>query len=201
VTREGYHQVAWFADHADPVVFSRKLYEVGLRYRRALISVENNGVGQAVIALLRDWEYPNLYYDDKGRPGITTTGQSLDQMTAYLIDALMDDLTLHDKRTIDQLMTYKHDKRIEENAASEIARGGASKRRRERHHWDSVSALMFAVVAARVSPRGRSRPKELPAGDNPIHSGLYRADARAREWVEVQRRRRALASKANPWYK
>jgi hypothetical protein len=201
VTPEGWYQVAWFADHADPVVFTRKLQEIGLRYRRALVAVENNGVGQAVLALLRDWEYPNIYYDTKGRPGITTTGPSLDQMTAQLIDALMDELTLHDKRTIDQLMTYKHDKRIEENVASELVRGNPSKRRRERHHWDSVSALMFAVVAARVSPRGRRAPKELPAGDSPIHSGLYRADVRAREWEEMQRRRRALARKANPWYK
>jgi len=201
VTREGWHQVAWYADHADPLTFTRKLQEVGLRYRKALICAENNGVGQATIALLRDWSYPNLYYDDKGRPGITSSSQSLDQMTTYLIDALLDELVLHDKRTIDQLMTYKHDKRIEENAQSELVRGGPSKRRRERHHWDSVSALMFAIVGARISPKGRKGPKELPAGDNPIHTGLYRADVRAKEWADMQRRRRALAHKANSWYK
>lgn len=201
VSHEGWVQVAWFADHADPLAFSRKLQEVGLRYRRALICVENNGVGQAVVSLLRDWNYPNLYYDDKGRPGITTSGPSLEQMTAQLIDALMDNLVLHDKRTIDQLMTYKNDKRIEENAASELVRGAPSKRRRERHHWDSVSALMFAVIGARVTPKGKARPKELPAGDNPIHTGLYKANERAEEWKKIQSRRRALGIRANPWYK
>lgn len=202
VTDDGWHQVAWYADHADPITFARKVMEIGLRYRKALVVCENNGVGQAVIALLRDWNYPNLYYDDKARPGFTSSGPSLERITAQLIDSLMDDLTLHDKRTIDQLMTYKNDKRIEENVASELVRGGPSKRRRERHHWDCVSALMFAVVGARVSPRARKMKKELPAGDNPIHSGVYRADERKKEWEMMQRnRRRALGTRSNPWYR
>tara|TARA_R110002051_G_scaffold166034_1_gene236989 strand:- start:78 stop:1667 length:1590 start_codon:yes stop_codon:yes gene_type:complete len=153
-------QVATFADHVDPLVFSRKLMAVGYRYNKARIIIESNGVGQSVIALLREWNYSNLYYEKARRPGFTTTAKSIDMTLGWLVDALLDELIFNDKDTVEQLTSYKHDKRIEEGAGSEIARGSASPRRRERHHWDKVSALQMAIVGARNVPRRRRHKPE-----------------------------------------
>ena len=38
-----------------------------------------------------------------------------------------------------------------------MARGSASRRRRDRHHWDKVSALIMGIVGARALPR-RGKP-------------------------------------------
>lgn len=160
-------QVATFAEHIDPLSFSRKLVDAGQRYNRANIVVESNGVGQGVLTLLRDWDYPNLFYEKKRRPGFTTTAKSLDQTIGYLIDALLDDLHLNDADTLHQFMSYKNDKRIEEGAGSEIARGEPNRRRRERHHWDKVSAMMMALVGARWAPR-RQKPQYDEEGNNVI---------------------------------
>lgn len=165
-------QVASFATHCDPLIFSRKIEEIGLKYNRANIIVESNGVGQSVISLLREWDYPNLYYEKRRKPGFTSTAQSVDRVLGWLVDALLDDLCLNDKDTLEQLSSYKHDKRIEENASSEIARGKTSPRRRDRHHWDKVSALQMAIVGARAAPR-RYRPTVGEDGGNVIEFRPY----------------------------
>ena len=155
-------QVATYADHSDPITFTRALVKAANKYNKALAVVESNGVGQAIIALLRDWGYPNIFYEKLKRPGFTSTSKSLDQAMGWIVDALMDDLILHDVNTVEQLLSYKSDKRVEENPNSEIARGSASRRRRERHHWDKVSALIMAIVGARALPR-----RSKPTVDNP----------------------------------
>tara|TARA_R110002012_G_scaffold163877_5_gene326302 strand:- start:36 stop:1193 length:1158 start_codon:yes stop_codon:yes gene_type:complete len=158
--RDEWTQVACFAEHMDPLSFTNQLIRVANRYNRASICVESNGVGQSVLALLNDREYPNMYYEAKFKPGFTSTSKSLDQATGWLIDGLLDELVLNDRDTLQQIQTYKNDKRTEESAASEILRGSASSRRRERHHWDKVSALLMAVVAARRAP-----VREKPGGE------------------------------------
>ena len=151
-------QVAAYAEHSEPIVFSNKIVEVATRFNMAMVVVESNGVGQSVIALLRDWDYRNLFYEKLKRPGFTTTSKSLDQCLGWLIDGLLDELIIRDKNLIEQMMSYKNDKRIEEGANSELVRGSPSRRRRERHHWDKVSALMMALAGARQLPR-RTKPK------------------------------------------
>ena len=102
----------------DPLSFTNQLLRVANRYNKALICVESNGVGQSVLALLNDRDYSNLYYEAKFKPGFTSTSKSLDQATGWLIDGLMDELVLNDRDTLQQLQTYKNDKRTEESAAS-----------------------------------------------------------------------------------
>ena len=116
-------QVACFATHTDPVTLTRELMRQAERYNKARICVEANGVGQAVLALLEQQNYSNIFYE----------GQD----------------------TVEQLQTYKNDKRIEESPNSEILRGRSSARRRGRHHWDKVSALAMAIQCARDLPRRR----------------------------------------------
>jgi len=160
-------QVATYAEHSEPIVFSNKIVEIATRYNKAMVVVESNGVGQSVIALLRDWDYHNLFYEKLKRPGFTTTSKSLDQCLGWLIDGLLDELVLRDKNLIEQLMSYKNDKRVEENPNSEIIRGAASKRRRERHHWDKVSALMMALAGARQLPR-QQKPQAERVEENVV---------------------------------
>lgn len=202
VCSDGWQQVACYAAHTEPVAFTRELIRVGHRFNDALIGVESVGVGQAVLALLREYDYPNVYYDGKNRPGIATSAtgaHSLTKLTAWLADALLDELLLEDADTVAQILTYKHDKLVEEGVRTEILRGGASPRRRDRHHWDKVSALMFAVVLARDASPGRRLPRAgtFEVGRDMIHSGVYRAEEQARKWREMQAKRRV--SQRNPW--
>tara|TARA_R110000737_G_scaffold156331_1_gene185053 strand:+ start:690 stop:2417 length:1728 start_codon:yes stop_codon:yes gene_type:complete len=145
-------QVAVYAEHIDPLSFTNQLIRTAKRYGNARICVESNGVGQAVIALLNEREYSNLYYEARFKAGFTSTAKSLDKATGWLIEGLLDELIFNDRESVEQLQTYKNDKSVEEGASSEVLRGTASKKRRDRHHWDKVSALIMAVVCARDLP-------------------------------------------------
>lgn len=200
VTEDHWYQVAHYAGHTDPNAFTDELVRAGKRYNNAVIACESNGVGQAVLSLLRERNYPKVFYQASGKPGIATAGAgefAIDKLTSWLIDALLDELVLGDKDTFAQLKSYKNDKRIEEGVAAELTRGAPSKRRRDRHHWDKISALMMAIVVARRSPRGGRRKVELPAGNHPIHPGVYKADERAAQWKQMQRKNH---KKGNHWH-
>lgn len=147
-------QVACFSDNlVSPVEFSRRLLEAAVRYNKARVVIEANGVGAACIALAEQEHYPNLFYETAYKPGFTSTSVSLDRAMAWLCDALLDSLVLHDKDTVMQLMGYRNDKRTETAVVTELIRGTVAKGRRERHHWDKVSALIMAVVGARTLPQ------------------------------------------------
>jgi hypothetical protein len=152
-------QVACFSNNiADPIAVARKLIEVGTRYNNALIVVEANGVGAAILALLIQAGYTRVYYSDANKPGWPAGEQRNDTSLSYLVDSLLDVMVLHDEDTISQLGSYKNDKKIETSAATELLREGKiSRGRRERHHWDKVSALIMMCVGARDLPR-RHRP-------------------------------------------
>jgi len=167
------------------LICTRKLKEIGLRYNKASIVVESNGVGQSVLALLREWDYPNIYFEKVRRPGFTSTAKSNDMVLGWLVDALLDELQINDKDTVEQLTTYRHDKRIEEGASAEIARGQPTKKRRDRHHWDKVSALQMAIVGARSAPR-RQKAIVDENGDNVIVFRPYTYDER----TELHRKRK-----------
>jgi hypothetical protein len=150
-------QVARYAGHTGPTELEPIIRQVAGRYNNARIGVESNGVGQGILSLLKVSQYPHLYHEAPGRPGITSTGGNADKHLGYLIDALMDDLVLGDAETVKQLKEYRNDKRIEEAATSEQIRRESNRRRRDRHHWDLVSALIMAVICARTMPRRQKR--------------------------------------------
>ena len=156
-------QVATFGDTTDPVVFARKIFEVGSKYNNALVVVESNGVGVATLALLEDAGYPNLYYEKAYKPGVAATAKSISIMLSYLQDALRDELILRDEDTVDQLGSYREDKQTERSAASEILHSGKPGKRRNRHHWDKISALQLACLGARYAPR-RYKSTGTPEG-------------------------------------
>jgi hypothetical protein len=157
-------QVACFAaPNYDPVEFTALLLATAEKYNMAEIVVESNGVGAGPLSLIIANGYRNLYYENPGKPGKTATGKSVGEMTGYLIDALQDELILNDKDTLHQLKSYRNDKLVEDAVAVELLRGTIGRRRRERHHWDKVSALKMAIIGARESTQPRKPRLNLPA--------------------------------------
>ena len=156
-------QVATFGGITDPVLFAKKISDVGRKYNNALVAVESNGVGVATLALLEDAGYPNLYYEKAYRPGVAATAKSVSMMLSYLQDALKDELILYDEDTVGQLGSYREDKQVERSATAEMLHSGKPGRRRERHHWDKISALQLACLAARRAPR-RYKKNTAPEG-------------------------------------
>ena len=149
-------QVACYADHTEPILFTKKLLEVAEKYNRAKVVIESNGVGAATIALAKQADYQNLYYEKPYKAGLTSTSKKLEEMIGWLQDALLDELVINDEDTFGQLCSYRHDKRTETSVVSEMVKGSVGPKRRERHHWDKISALQLAVVGARRMPQ---RPK------------------------------------------
>ena len=160
-------QVACYADHTEPIVFTKKLLEVAERYNRAKVVIESNGVGAATIALSKQAGYGNLYYEKPYKAGLTSTSKKLEEMIGWLQDALTDELVINDEDTFSQLCTYRHDKRTETSVVSEMLKGGIGSKRRQRHHWDKISALQLAVVAARRCPQ-RSKSTEKRSEENVV---------------------------------
>ena len=79
-----------------------------------------------------------------------------------MIDALMDRLVLKDMETVEQLRSYRRDKELEEAKDSEkfklLKPGKLGRGRRSKHHWDRISALLWACLIARDAPV-RLKPK------------------------------------------
>ena len=155
-----WRQVAVYAfPIGDPNSFTDRLMQAGYRYNTAELVVESTGVGVGVLSLLIERGYPKIYYEAKNKPGKSAAPQNVEKMLSHLIDALQDELVLRDADTVDQLLSYQNDKLIEEGNRSERLRGGRpSRARRARHHWDKVSALIYAVYGARRAPQ-RFRPR------------------------------------------
>ncbi len=57
--------IAEYQGKVTPDIFSRVLFDLGQEYGNALMVVENNSVGFAVLDKLKDMQYPNLYHSIK----------------------------------------------------------------------------------------------------------------------------------------
>lgn len=187
-------QVASFAEKSDPIGFANACDRAGRRYNNALIVGESTGVGQGWGAMMIERGYPNLFYNAPGKPGLPASAQSNERLLGHLADALRTELVLNDKDTVAQMQSYRHDKLIEEPLRLEILRG-EGRRRRPKHHWDKVSAMMLAVQAARMVPQ-RSKlqagqvPRELPLGWYRLdedHDGRQRGPAPVRAALRGRR--------------
>ena len=212
-------QVACFASNMhDPYTVARTVIETAKRFNDATVIVENNGNGLATIMPLtaatdsggtiirnsqgteKRYHLKNLYYHKLAgnagvRAGIPASGKTKQEALNYTIDALMDKLVIRDELTLEQLQSYNRDA---ETAASEkwgILNPGRSMRgRRDKHHWDRVSALGWAIYAARVMPV-RFRPKtadEVQAEIRSVEEKILNQDymrADRRKWLEDRNRR------------
>jgi len=153
-----WRQVASYGRATDPNSFARILFDTGIKYNNALIGVERNGVGLAPIVLLREWGYPNIHYDSAFKPGVHKSNH--DEWVSMLVDALLDKLHLVGEDSVSQVRGYRGDKIVERTPRAEILASNPG-RRRARHHWDKVSALMVACAVAPFCPvRYRITPKQ-----------------------------------------
>lgn len=204
-------QVATYASNQyDPHYVAQLVIEEARYYNDALVIAENNGVGGATMSLLQQAEsrgaLKRLYYDKIGqntRPGIAAQGK-LDKAFAAMLDVMLDSLVLHDEETVEQLTTYRRDKKVQQGENQEILNPGKLTRgRRRKHHWDRVSALywgcyaiMEGMVPRRYRPRGGANEAEavrnadlLPADTD--HFDDLDAQQQREVMAELQRRERA----------
>lgn len=176
-------QVATFSTNtADPHTFARVICEKAERYNNAMVIVENNGVGLGTLSILdlatadsgvllpdelgreRRYHIRELYYHELASkagnsPGIPAGAKTNAEGLAILIDALMDRLTLRDELTVDQLGTYRRDKEVAPSDKWSIVNPGKTQKgRKPKHHWDRVSALIWACYGATHLPL-RHKPK------------------------------------------
>jgi hypothetical protein len=147
--RKTFEQVAVWHGRADPDVFGRELYRLGMYYNGAMIAPERNSIGLATILVLRELYYPTLYIretigrlDDKLKPelGWVTNMQTKPLMVADGVRAIRDKhIMLHDERTLFELFSYQYDESGHTNAAT-----GS--------HDDRVVALMIAIQMYNRTP-------------------------------------------------
>jgi hypothetical protein len=175
--------VATFSSNMhDPHSVAGEIIRVASRYNNAYTIVENTGVGGATIALLeaahREGRLLRLHYETIGnldKPGVPAQGR-LDKALASLLDGCLDKLQIYDLETWDQLNTYRRDKKVQDGEQRNILRPGETgARKRAKHHWDRISALMwgcYAIARGCVPLRFRLtdqvREKYLPADSQNI---------------------------------
>ncbi len=157
-TKRDWRQVATFGGVVDPHVLADYVIEAGHRYNNALIACEANN--DPVTPILRERRYPNVHFDwNRGAPGVWK--HSDEEFVRILTDALLDRLELLDEDLVSQLTGYRGDAAVQRTIRAEILSPRTDGRRRARHHWDKVSALMVACAVASKAPV-RYRPKSQP---------------------------------------
>lgn len=204
--------VEYSSPNVTPTEFADLVAEYATKYNGALIGVERNGVGIAVIERLKtlraEGKRLNLYYKNMGADqpaGIWSSKASNDEALAVLIDELLDRLVLYSQNLVGQLGSYRNDKSVEDSEKFKLLNPGKlGQGRRGKHHWDRVSALGFACIMAREVP-ARSRPAHVDIDrkefDPDAAAGAKRetwtvADQRAyRKLLEAEARKDALAKK------
>ncbi len=145
-------QVAVWHGRLAPDLFARELYMLGAVYNWSYLAVEFNGCGQVTLNKLhKDLLYPNLYYRQNlsnidepvspNRPGFVTSARTKPIILNHLQQLIRDDeMVLHDKPTIKELLSYAYDS----TKAGHRAYGAPSG-----EHDDRVMALAIACEAHR----------------------------------------------------
>jgi len=201
-------QVAVFSSrHVDPLIVARITCELAGWYNDAHVVVENNGVGLGVLSLLKladenfvtlpdhmgsmqEYRLQNLYYHDFGKPGVPSSARTNKEAMSRMVDMMLDsELRIIDDLTYAQLTSYRRDKEVVDSEGFKLLRPGQTGRgRRDKHHWDRVSALLWACWYAPTMPT-RFRPYDPTETDDDDTRREY-SDMTAKQW---QKRRRAQA--------
>lgn len=199
VWADSQREVASFAggrrEGVNPEVLADWITALCRRWRvagaRVPVVVESNGVGAAVIALLRGREGVDLYHTEWDRPGVPASQQRKQEALAAHLDALIEDLVLQDADKVEQHTTYRNDKAVEETDGQlQMQDGAPSRRRRPRHHWDKVSASMWAswaiasgIIRRPTFPIARP-PRSRPWPSTPEEWDEYAARGSRQEYSE-----------------
>lgn len=137
------NQVAEFYSNSTPInEFAKIIAMEGFRYNTANVIVERNSIGHILIQQLLDiHEYDNIWFDDKGEPGILTTQKNREQLLGLLEESLrLGRVKINSDRTSYELLTFI----INENTHKPEADEGKTD--------DLVMSLAFAIEAKKLMP-------------------------------------------------
>jgi hypothetical protein len=115
--------IAEYQGKVTPDIFSRVLFDVGQEYGNALLVVENNSVGFAVLDKLKDMSYPNLYHSIKSThefveeyqadnmsnavPGFSTTSKTRPLIVAKMEEFIRNNLIkIYSSRLMSEMKTF-----------------------------------------------------------------------------------------------
>ena len=115
--------VAEYRGKVTPDIFSRVLFDVAQEYSNALLVVENNSVGFAVLDKLKEMRYPNLYHSVKSThefveehqadqmsnavPGFSTTSKTRPLIIAKMEEFIRNNLIkIYSSRTVNEMKTF-----------------------------------------------------------------------------------------------
>lgn len=114
-----YEQVAVWHGRVDPDKLGRELDRLGRYYNEALIGVERNAVGITPLMVLRNLDYPNVYYREQigmmvdkvtNEMGWVTTQQSKESLIADATLLLRDKrIILYDEETVGEMTKFMRD--------------------------------------------------------------------------------------------
>jgi hypothetical protein len=149
-------QVAEFYSNSIPPVFFAPIIEkIALYYHTALVVVEGNTIGNAVLTALQyEIGYEHLYFDKPSRPGIKIgPGNRNTYLEALQQRLINNSIKLYSKRLVKELNTFNY------NAASKRPEAAKGK------HDDAIMALTFAIYIRdsqmRGLPLGMEPPKDV----------------------------------------
>jgi len=60
-------QVAEYRGKLPPDMYAKFLYELGIKYNKALLAIEANSIGYATCLKVQELEYPNIFYSMRGQ--------------------------------------------------------------------------------------------------------------------------------------
>jgi hypothetical protein len=140
--------------NAEPHVMAQMLAQLSTKYNRALIYVEANGIGEAIISHLAIMRRIPLYFREKGKPGWWSTGKSKAEAVSDAIEFIREgSLVAKSPRLIRQLMQYR----------------GAWTRARDESggHFDLAHAFFLACWALKRYAPSHRLPRR-PQGPNDL---------------------------------
>lgn len=119
IDKTTYEQVAVWHGRIDPDLLGRQVEMLGRYYNDALIGVERNAVGITPLIVLRDLNYPNLYYREQigmitekitAELGWVTTTQSKESLISDATNLLRDKrIIINDEQTVGEMMSFVRD--------------------------------------------------------------------------------------------
>jgi hypothetical protein len=200
VWRDRIYQAAVYAcPNVTPNRFADKVIEVAKEYNQALVGVERNGVGLAVLAILERalerGEIQNLYYDKRGvrsKPGWHASRTSIEESLGALIDELRDRLYLYDAERVAQLADYRNDKLVKLADSREILEpGDIGRGRRTKGHYDRASALALGCLLVKMVP-AHKRPAYVAGESDEPKTVVSSVGGGALSWDEREELRKKL---------
>ena len=209
----------------DPLTFAYHLAMAAKHHNDAYIFIEANGVGAGPITTLElmqrasglemeDPLYPgkrvtlhvrNLFYRKIGdldqKPGVWASQKSIEEAMSATVDGLLERLVIPSEALYEQIRNYRRDKEVaQDEKARVLDPNSVGRRRRPKHHWDRISALMWACWGAKFHAPIRFKPRQevVPAGTGgayqPVALTLDFLDERKKERQAAQRQQQKAAT-------